>query len=270
MDRRRTLSSLTLTLLAALSLACATAAPASGPPAASPSASPTGTATGSPTASPAADASPSALPSPAASLANGRVESATQAAALVLASEARFVGVGPRSSDMIGQSRWYDAAPAVDGFSVSVTLGSGDCQAGCIDQHTWHYSVGVDGTLELIGEEGPAVDTTGPPTTGEPAVVSVRVIAGPVCPVERNPPDPQCAPRPVGNSEIVLHDPSGAEVDRGTTDSAGMVAFQVPAGAYYAQPAADQGFIGSADGAALSVAAGQTMSVVILLDTGIR
>ena len=62
----------------------------------------------------------------------------------------------------------------------------------------------------------PVVTPAGPP----PGVVGT-VTAGPVCPVERNPPDPNCAPRPVAGAVIVATDQSGKEVGRATTKADG-------------------------------------------------
>ena len=42
-------------------------------------------------------------------------------------------------------------------------------------------------------------------------------LAGPICPVEKIPPDPACAPRPVAGAVVVVRDASGAEVARTTT-----------------------------------------------------
>jgi hypothetical protein len=47
------------------------------------------------------------------------------------------------------------------------------------------------------------------------------ITAGPVCPVEQSPPDPQCAPRPVEGAVIVATDAIGDEVGRATSDADG-------------------------------------------------
>jgi len=189
----------------------------------------------------------------------------------VLATDPRFAGTGPPSNDMVGQSRWYEAAQTADGFSVSVTLGSGDCQAGCIERHTWHYSVSPDGAIALVSEEGGVVDTSPPVPLDEPATVQVRVEASPICPVERIPPDPGCAPRGVADFDVVLNDPSGTEVARATTDANGSLTFSVPTGVYYIEPVTQpEVFFGITQGAAFSIVGGLTMYVVISIDTGIR
>ena len=53
------------------------------------------------------------------------------------------------------------------------------------------------------------------------------VTAGPVCPVEQSPPDPQCAPRPVPGAIIVATNASGTEVGRATSAEDGTYALAV-------------------------------------------
>ena len=47
------------------------------------------------------------------------------------------------------------------------------------------------------------------------------ITAGPVCPVEQDPPDPRCAPRPVEGAVIVATNASGQEVGRTTSAADG-------------------------------------------------
>ncbi len=68
----------------------------------------------------------------------------------------------------------------------------------------------------LAGCSSPAVIPAGPPTT-----ITGTVTAGPVCPVERNPPESQCAPRPVAGATIVVTDSGGHEVVRTTSAADG-------------------------------------------------
>jgi hypothetical protein len=199
------------------------------------------------------------------------VTSAAQAAALVFeANPSLFAGITPLQPDMIGQAAWYEATDTDDGFSVVVTIGSGDCMAGCIDRRTWTYSVARNGVIELLAEEGDEVQLPPHQGTDAPATIDVRLVAGPVCPVEQNPPDPNCAPRPVVNAEVILRDPAGAEVGRGVSDAEGRVVFSVPAGAYYLEPAAVTGYMGQAAEQALSVLGGSASNIVLAYDTGIR
>ena len=64
---------------------------------------------------------------------------------------------------------------------------------------------------------------------GAPTTVTGVVTAGPVCPVERNPPDPSCAPRMMASAVIVATDANGREVARATTAADGKPADAKPA-----------------------------------------
>ncbi len=87
-----------------------------------------------------------------------------QAVARVILAEPRLTGIAPRNPDAIGQASWYEVAPAsgVGAFVVTVRIGWGDCPAGCIDQHVWHYAVAPDGAVTIVSEEGgPSLTTRG-------------------------------------------------------------------------------------------------------------
>lgn len=142
--------------------------------------------------------------------------------------------------------------------------------AGCIERHTWHYLVDADGTITLAGEEGDDIDL--PPVAGgdAPAIVTFALLAGPTCPVETVPPDPNCVARPVADAEVVLRDPSGAEIDRETSDAEGMITFEVAPGAYYVEPQPVTGLMGIPDPVAFAVAGSDTTHLVLAYDTGIR
>src|SRR5687767_3744706 len=74
-----------------------------------------------------------------------------------------------------------------------------------------------------------------PPEAG--VVVSGIALAGPVCPVETNPPDPSCAPRPVADAIVLAISDSGEEVDS-RTGANGRFSFVLGPGRYeiIAQP----------------------------------
>ena len=108
-------------------------------------------------ASPAGSAAPSAAPpSTAPSAAGGPVTTEEGAIAAILAKEPRFKGIAKKDPDMIGQSSWYEIKPAsgVGAFVVTIYVGWGDCQAGCIDHHTWNYAVAPDASVTLLNESG--------------------------------------------------------------------------------------------------------------------
>jgi len=232
----------------------------------SPSASPSPTPGASPSATPGVTPTPN--PSPTQPPAT-QVTSAAQAAALVFARE--HIGrMSPLMANMVGQSTWYEAFEDGDGYTVSVTAGAGDCQAGCIERHTWTYHVSLDGTVTLVSEEG---DDIGIPTatgTTDPLTLNIILTSGPTCPVVQNPPDPNCAPRPVVNAEVVVFDASGQQVASGTSAADGTVALRLPAGAYYVVPEMVENLLGKAAPLAFAGVGGDTVGLIFEYDTGIR
>jgi hypothetical protein len=56
---------------------------------------------------------------------------------------------------------------------------------------------------------------------GPPPVVVGTVTAGPVCPVERSPAPPNCAPRPVAGAVVIASDANGGELARTTSSADG-------------------------------------------------
>lgn len=243
-------------LMAGLIIGCA------GAPAPTARSSPTIPATPAPTLPP--------TPTPRPTIGLVEVSTPAQAAALVFASDERWGRMTPLRSDMVGQSSWYETSRDADGFTVMITFGEGDCQAGCIDRHTWTYHVDFAGTVELVWESGADVGAD-PGAGGDgPAQITIDLTAGPTCPVETNPPDPNCAARAVANAEVKLFDASGTEVATKMSDAQGRVVFEVPAGAYYAQPQPVEGLMGTPEPQAFSVLGGDQAGLVFGYDTGIR
>ena len=202
------------------------------------------------------------------------VTSPDQAIARVLLAEKRLAGIPPFDASAIGQASWYTVAPAsgVGAFVVTVRIGWGDCEAGCIDQHRWQYAVTPDGTVSIVSETGPAV-----PDAAWPGAAVVRrtgiggkATAGPVCPVEKNPPDPGCAARPVAGAVLVIRDAGGTQVARATTGADGTFFVDLPAGRYVVEPQAVAGLMGTAGPQNVTVDAGMASAVQLDYDTGIR
>jgi hypothetical protein len=178
--------------------------------------------------------------------------------------------MAPLLPDLVGQSSWYEAYEEADGFVVKVSAGSGDCQAGCIERHTWTYHVDYDGTVTLIGDEGDDIGLPSAEGTTDPVALRIVLNAGPVCPVERDPPDPACAPRPVANVDVLVFDPAGQQVSEGVSDSQGLISMQLPAGVYYVVPAPVDGLMGDAEPLAFAAVGGDSIALVFGYDTGIR
>lgn len=239
-------------LLAATVVACSSSGPAS--PSSGPSAAPA-----------------SARPAPV-------VPVTTEADAwrAVVAAKPQFAGFLAHDPSLIGQSGWWDARPAsgVGAFVVTVSAGWGDCQSGCIDTHTWTYAVTPDGAVRLLSETGPVV----PPDVLAPDAgagrtgtgIAGHAAAGPVCPVESNPPDPACAPRPVAGAVIRVTDPSGAEVATATTDELGAYVVILPPGDYFVTADPVDGLMGTPEPIPAAVAPDVLVTVDLTYDTGIR
>jgi hypothetical protein len=110
-----------------------------------------------------------------------------------------------------------------------------------------------------------------PADTATTVSVSGQAVAGPVCPVETQPPDPDCAPRAVEGAEVVAFDAAGDEVGRARTDADGRFALELPPGAYRLIPQPVAGLMGTADLIEIEVVAGERLDALILsYDTGIR
>jgi hypothetical protein len=197
-----------------------------------------------------------------------------QALARVVSAEPRLTGIAPFDTGLIGQSSWYAVQPAsgVGAFVVDVRVGWGDCESGCIDEHSWVYAVAPDGTVSMVSEAGPAVPADAWPSpvgTGRTGIRGVAV-AGPVCPVETVPPDPGCAARPVVGAVIVVRDAAGSEAARATTGADGSFLVELSAGAYVVEPQPVEGLMGTAAALEVSVLEGLTAQVQLDYDTGIR
>ena len=86
------------------------------------------------------------------------VTSPEGAATLVIATDPRFSGAIQLRPDLIGASKYWEAEPlAAGGYRIKLTLGWGDCPAGCIERHVWTYDVGPTGGLTLVSETGDEV-----------------------------------------------------------------------------------------------------------------
>jgi hypothetical protein len=89
------------------------------------------------------------------------VLSPEDAAARAIATDKRFAGAAELVPGVIGASKWWRATPLGDGgYSIAITLGSGDCPAVCISQHTWTFKVTADGSVTTIGESGDPAPTS--------------------------------------------------------------------------------------------------------------
>ena len=107
--------------------------------------------------------------------------------------------------------------------------------------------------------------------TSEGSIVVVAQ-AGPVCPVESDPPDPSCAPRPVVGAPVVVTPADGGDevVAQGETDADGRLTLAVPVGNYLVSAGEVEGLVAAPEPVVVSVLADLTTEVPVAYDTGIR
>jgi len=248
-----------------------------------------GASASSPSAPPSTPPSATPAPTPAPTPGGAPLTQA-EAVARVLAQDPRFAGIRPLDPNLIGASAWYQVSPAVVGWRVTVTIGWGDCQAGCISRHAWAYDVDGTGTVTLVEERGDPLEggagggsggsgvegDAGPPVAipadGGPWIAG-RAVAGPVCPVEQVPPDPACADRPVAGAVMVVRGANGAEVARATTAADGTFLVGVPGGgSWTVEPQPVEGLLGTAPAVVIQVpdAPASWVAAAVAYDTGIR
>jgi hypothetical protein len=100
--------------------------------------------------------------------------------------------------------------------------------------------------------------------------ITGRLVAGPTCPVETDPPDPECADQPVPDAEIVATLPDGAEI-RAHSGEDGRFRLVVPPGALTITFEAVEGLMIPPGPVTATVEESQTLDLSDLAyDTGIR
>ena len=106
----------------------------------------------------AAVPTPQPTPRPTPTPIMATVSSPDDAATLVIATDPRFSGAIQLRPDLIGASKYWEAEPlAAGGYRIKLTLGWGDCPAGCIEKHVWTYDVDPTGGLTPVSESGDEV-----------------------------------------------------------------------------------------------------------------
>ena len=97
------------------------------------------------------------------------------------------------------------------------------------------------------------------------------VVAGPTCPVVTDPPDPDCADRPVAGAVLLLLDADGDEATRVTSAADGTFAVALEPGRYRLVPQPVEGLLGTASELDVTVGVGEPPGeLTIAYDTGIR
>lgn len=102
------------------------------------------------------------------------------------------------------------------------------------------------------------------------ATITGRLVAGPTCPVETDPPDPDCASRVVPDAEIVARLPDGAEI-RARSGEDGRFHLVLPPGAVTITFAAVEGLMLAPDPINANLRENQALDLSdVSYDTGIR
>jgi hypothetical protein len=148
------------------------------------------------------------------------------------------------------------------GCAVSVT----GTTAGHAGQAAGQRSAPTGGTTQSEGTTQPAAA----PQASTFGMISGSVVAGPTCPVEtiENP----CPPKPVPGRDVSIQTPNGTEVAHSVTDGSGLFTVRLAAGVYVIRVVTGVGLLGmeQVTPGDVTVVAGQTTTIQIELDTGIR
>lgn len=94
--------------------------------------------------------------------------------------------------------------------------------------------------------------------------------AGPVCPVQHDPPDPACADRPVDGAVLLIVDDAGRTVAETRTDADGHFTTELPAGNYTLVPQPVEGLPGTAQPQTFTTGRGLAPALDVAYGTGIR
>jgi hypothetical protein len=105
---------------------------------------------------------------------------------------------------------------------------------------------------------------------GPTGTLTLTLTAGPVCPVEQVPPDPNCAARPVADAEVIILTADGREVARPKSDAAGKIRLTLPQGRYTVRPVSAAGALPSAPEEVIVDVGTTPVDVPLGYDTGIR
>lgn len=118
-------------------------------------------------------------------------------------------------------------------------------------------------TVNIVVKPSPiATSTTG--------TVSGSVLLSPICPVERNPPDPACAPKGYQTSIRILVAATHTLYTTISSDASGAFRTALPPGKYLFAPQGGSAMLPRCSETAVTVVANQNQTLNLDCDTGIR
>ncbi len=112
-----------------------------------------------------------------------------------------------------------------------------------------------------------AIETSTPPPSSK-GTINGAVLLGPTCPVERDPPDPNCSPKPYATT--IRISTNGVPYATITTSAAGTYTTTLPAGTYTFLPKGGANGFPRCSETQVMVTAKETKTVNLECDTGIR
>lgn len=120
-----------------------------------------------------------------------------------------------------------------------------------------------------VGRIGPNCEFAACP--GAESGIKGVVLLGPICPVERIPPDPQCAAKPYRTNLQAMTAAGSQSMKSFSSDQNGNFSVQLPPGEYSIQSAAAANpYLRCSSHGPIQVKAGSFASTTIYCDTGIR
>jgi len=153
-----------------------------------------------------------------------------------------------------------------------VMIGATVLVAGCSAVHVAGASASPSpsGSPAASASTSPtATSSAAPASSARQTGIRGTATAGPVCPVERVPPDAACAPRPVIGAVVDVRDANGKQVVQAHTGSDGTFLVAVPPGTYTVSAEETTGIMHAPAAQSVTVTDGVAL-VDLAYDTGIR